>query len=68
MLVKTGDAGRAAGSDHQSPDADAAMSARLSAQAGVTQAQAALIKAQADFDRSQDLFEHNAVAKKDNQR
>ena len=49
----------------QSPDADAAMTAFLSAQAGATQARAALVKAQADFDRSQDLFEHNAVAKKD---
>jgi cobalt-zinc-cadmium efflux system membrane fusion protein len=67
VLVKTGDA---VVTDQplltiQSPDADAAMSAFLSAQAGVTQARAALIKAQADFDRSQDLFEHNAVAKKD---
>jgi cobalt-zinc-cadmium efflux system membrane fusion protein len=67
VLVKTGDA---VVKDQplltiQSPDADAAMSAFLSAQAGVTQARAALLKAQADFDRSQDLFEHNAVAKKD---
>ena len=49
----------------QSPDADAAMSAFLSAQAGVTQARALLVKAQGDFDRASDLFEHNAVAKKD---
>jgi len=48
-----------------SPDADAAISAFLSAGAAVTQAQAALGKAQADFDRASDLFDHNAVAKKD---
>jgi cobalt-zinc-cadmium efflux system membrane fusion protein len=67
VLVKTGDAVK---KDQplltiQSPDADAAMSTFLSAQAAVTQAQAALAKAQADLDRSTDLFEHNAVAKKD---
>jgi len=49
----------------QSPDADAAMSASLQAQAAVTQAKAALMKAQADFDRLNDLYEHNAVAKKE---
>ena len=49
----------------QSPDADAAMSAYLSAEAGVTQARTAAIKVQADFDRASDLFDHNAVAKKD---
>src|SRR5262249_9509655 len=49
----------------QSPDADAAMSAYLSAGAAEGQAQAALAKAQADADRASDLFEHNAVAKKD---
>ena len=49
----------------QSPDADAAMSAYLSAQAGLTQNRAALAKAQSDFDRASDLFAHNAVAKKD---
>jgi cobalt-zinc-cadmium efflux system membrane fusion protein len=67
VMVKMGDAVR---KDQpllsiQSPDADAAMSACLSAQAGVMQARAALVKAQSDFDRSSDLFEHNAVAKKD---
>ena len=67
VLVKTGDAVK---KDQplltvQSPDADAAMSTFLSAQAAVTQAQAALIKAQSDLDRSSDLFEHNAVARKD---
>jgi cobalt-zinc-cadmium efflux system membrane fusion protein len=49
----------------QSPDADSAMSSYLSAQASVTQAESVLGKAQADFDRASDLFEHNAVAKKD---
>ncbi|HZT30405.1 MAG TPA: efflux RND transporter periplasmic adaptor subunit [Bryobacteraceae bacterium] len=48
-----------------SPDADAAESAYLQAQAGVTQARANLVKAQADFDRANDLFAHDAVAKKD---
>jgi cobalt-zinc-cadmium efflux system membrane fusion protein len=49
----------------QSPDADAAMSAYLSAQASLAQSQAALTKAQADDDRATDLFEHNAIAKKE---
>ncbi len=67
VLVKMGDAVR---KDQplltiRSPDADAAMSNFLSARAAVTQARAALVKAQSDFDRLSDLFEHNAVAKKD---
>ena len=67
VLVKVGDAVR---KDQplltiQSPDADAAMSAYLSAQASVAQAQAALVKAQTDRDRAADLFDHDAVAKKD---
>lgn len=67
VLVKTGDAVK---KDEPlltmaSPDADAAMSAYLSAVANVTQSQAGLNKAQADFDRASDLFEHNAIAKKD---
>ena len=49
----------------RSPDADAAMSNYLQAQASVTQAQAGLRKAQADFDRLSDLYVHNAVAKKE---
>jgi len=49
----------------QSPDADAAMSTYLQADATVTQAQASLVKAQADFDRANDLYDHNAVAKKE---
>ena len=50
-----------------SPDADAATSALISADAALAQAQAAFGKAQADFDRASDLFEHNAVARKDAQ-
>jgi membrane fusion protein, heavy metal efflux system len=49
----------------QSPDADSAMSAYLSAQASVTQAESGLAKAQADLGRASDLLDHNAVAKKD---
>jgi cobalt-zinc-cadmium efflux system membrane fusion protein len=49
----------------EAPDADAAVSAYLQGQAAITQAKANLNKAQADYDRSSDLFEHNAVAKKD---
>jgi cobalt-zinc-cadmium efflux system membrane fusion protein len=67
VLVKTGDTVKRNQPllTLRSPDADAAMSAHLSAQASVTQAQSALGKAQADFDRASDLFEHDAVAKKD---
>src|SRR4051794_6763380 len=49
----------------ESPDADAAESAYRQAQAALTQAKGNLNKAQADYDRSSDLFAHNAVAKKD---
>ncbi len=49
----------------ESPDADAAVSTYLQSQAGVTQAQANLTKAQADYDRQTDLFQHNAVARKE---
>ncbi len=67
VLVKAGDAVK---KDQplltiQSPDADAAMSAYLSARAIEGQSEVALGKAQADADRASDLFEHNAVAKKD---
>jgi len=67
VLVKTGDTVKR---DQplvtmRSPDADGAMSAYLTAQAAVTQANAGMGKAQADFDRASDLFEHNAVARKD---
>jgi len=49
----------------ESPDADAGVGAYLQGQAAITQAKANLNKAQADYDRSTDLFEHNAVARKD---
>ena len=49
----------------ESPDADTAHSAYLQAEAAVTQARSNLVKSQTDFDRSTDLFEHNAVAKKE---
>ncbi len=67
VLVKTGDA---VAKDQalltlESPDADTAMSADLSAQAAITQAQATLVKAQADYDRASDLFAHDAIAKKE---
>ncbi|HXD75028.1 MAG TPA: efflux RND transporter periplasmic adaptor subunit [Vicinamibacterales bacterium] len=67
VLVKIGDAVK---KDQplltiQSPDADSAMSSFLSARAAEGQADVALGKAQADADRAADLFEHNAVAKKD---
>jgi cobalt-zinc-cadmium efflux system membrane fusion protein len=49
----------------EGPDADAAMSADLQAEAAVTQARAALTKARDDADRTTDLFEHNAIARKE---
>jgi cobalt-zinc-cadmium efflux system membrane fusion protein len=49
----------------ESPDADAAMSTQLQADAAVTQARATLLKAQADAERTTDLFEHNAIARKE---
>jgi cobalt-zinc-cadmium efflux system membrane fusion protein len=48
-----------------SSDADAAESAYLQSEGGLTQAKSTLSKAQADYERSTDLFQHNAVAKKD---
>jgi cobalt-zinc-cadmium efflux system membrane fusion protein len=67
VMVKLGDAVREGQPllAVQSPDADAAMSTYLQAQASVTQAKAAVGKAQADLDRLRDLFTHNAVAKKE---
>lgn len=67
VLVKTGDAVRQGQPllTIDSPDADSAISAFLASQAGVTQTQSALNKAQADYDRVSDLFEHNAIARKD---
>src|SRR4051794_12551219 len=49
----------------ESPDADAAASACLQAQAALTQVRANLNKAQSDYERASDLFAHNAVAQKD---
>jgi cobalt-zinc-cadmium efflux system membrane fusion protein len=49
----------------ESPEADSAASAYLSAQAGVTQAVSARTKAQADYDRLTDLYQHDAVAAKE---
>jgi membrane fusion protein, heavy metal efflux system len=49
----------------ESPDADAATSTHLQADAAVSQARATLLKAQADAERTKDLFDHNAVAKKE---
>jgi cobalt-zinc-cadmium efflux system membrane fusion protein len=49
----------------ESPDADAASSAYLQAEASVTQATASLTKAQADLERVQDLFKGDAIAKKE---
>lgn len=48
-----------------SPDADAAISGYLQAEATERQAQVALAKAEADLQRTTDLFEHQAVAAKD---
>jgi cobalt-zinc-cadmium efflux system membrane fusion protein len=49
----------------ESPDADAATSTHLQADAAVTQARATLLKAQGDAERTRDLFDHNAVARKE---
>lgn len=49
----------------ESPDADVAMSAYLTAKAAVNTAKSALLKAQADDDRTRDLFEHKAIAQKE---
>ena len=67
VLVKVGDA---VARDQPlvtivSPDADAAMSAFVTAESSVAQTQAALNKAQADVDRASDLFDHDAIAKKE---
>jgi len=67
VLVKLGDSVRRGDPllTQESPDADAAASASLQAQAALTQARASVNKAQSDYDRAKDLFEHNAVAQKD---
>jgi len=48
-----------------SPDADAAVSAALQAQAAERQARATLGKAEADLARATDLYQYKAVAEKD---
>ncbi len=48
-----------------SPDADAAVSIYLQAQAAERQAKFALTKAETDYLRAKDLYEHRAVAEKD---
>jgi cobalt-zinc-cadmium efflux system membrane fusion protein len=49
----------------ESPDAETAESLYLQSESACTQARAAVVKAQSDFDRASDLFEHDAVAKKE---
>ncbi len=49
----------------QSPDAEAALSAHLQAEAAVTLSKSAELKAEMDYNRSKDLFQHEAVAQKD---
>jgi membrane fusion protein, heavy metal efflux system len=48
-----------------SPDADAAVSGYLQAEAAERQAKFALAKAETDYLRAKDLYEHRAVAEKD---
>ena len=49
----------------ESPEADAAASAAMQAEAQVTDAQAALNKAQQDFERVAELYKGDAIAKKE---
>ena len=49
----------------ESPEADAAASAAMQAEAQVTDAQAALNKAQQDFERVSELYKGDAIAKKE---
>ena len=67
VMVRIGDAVRQGDPlvSIDSPDADAAVSAFLQGQAAVAQARANLLKADADHDRLADLFQHNAVARKE---
>ncbi len=67
VMVRLGDAVRQSQPlvSISSPDADAAAAAHLQAVAGLAQARANLGKAQSDYDRSKDLFEHNAIARKE---
>jgi cobalt-zinc-cadmium efflux system membrane fusion protein len=67
VLVRLGDAVREGQPllAIESPESNVAEAAYLQAEAAVTQARSALTKAQADYDRAADLFEHNAIAKKE---
>ena len=67
VLVKLGDSvdQGAAVLRIESTDSDTAVGAYAQAQAGVAQARSVLLKASADLDRVRDLFEHNAIAKKE---
>jgi len=49
----------------ESPDVDAVESSYLQAGAALAQANANLAKAQSDYDRANDLFQHNAIARKE---
>jgi membrane fusion protein, heavy metal efflux system len=49
----------------ESPDVEAAMSAYLQAESGVTQSKAVLVKAQRDQERAADLYSHKAIAQKE---
>ncbi len=48
-----------------SPDSEAALSAHLQAEAAVTLAKSGELKAEMDYNRTKDLFQHEAVAQKD---
>ncbi|MBI5084987.1 MAG: efflux RND transporter periplasmic adaptor subunit [Acidobacteria bacterium] len=49
----------------ESPDADVAISAYLQADSALGQMKANLLKSQADLERTRDLLEHQAIAKKE---
>ena len=49
----------------ESPDADTALAAQLQVEAAISINKVNITKAQTDYDRVKDLFEHNAVARKD---
>ena len=67
VLVKLGDAVEKGQTllTLESPDVDAVESSYLQAGAALAQANANVAKAQSDYDRASDLFEHNAIAKKE---
>ena len=48
-----------------SPDSEGALSAHLQAEAAVTLAKSVELKAEMDYNRTKDLFQHEAVAQKD---